>query len=353
MDYPIKISVVMPTYNTPVPMLKEAIDSILNQTFTDFEFIIIDDGSTNDSPCYLDNLRDERIVLIHNPQNIGITKTLNIGFNTAKGKYIARMDSDDISLPSRFEKQYSYMEKHPDVVVCGTNLEFFGGREGFSNWHDPDYETSKITLLFHYNGPPHPTAFFRHETLLKHNLSYNEKLIYSQDYGLYAEISKYGRIVILDDILHKYRIHSHQINQLHRKEQIDCDKYIQKKLLLQLLDHVTDEELDMHYKYSYGIYRDQKINSDISKWYDRLITANKHRHIYNNRKFAKKIDEIKKRLAGQTFTTEMSKFEKGKLLFRYLSFEAAFSGLLEILLLKFQGFFLSKNNKTNRNFTGK
>ena len=120
------ISVIMPTYNTELSILKEAVESILTQTVPDFEFIIIDDGSANGSDEYLNSLRDERIRIIRNPQNIGITKSLNIGLKEATGKYIARMDADDISMPTRFEKQYAYMESHPDVVMCGSWMEDFG-----------------------------------------------------------------------------------------------------------------------------------------------------------------------------------------------------------------------------------
>ena len=100
----IEISVIMPTYNTSVPILQEAVESILNQTYKNFEFIIINDCSTNGSGEYLESLDDSRIVLINNPTNLGVTKSLNIGLNVARGRYIARMDSDDISLPLRFEK---------------------------------------------------------------------------------------------------------------------------------------------------------------------------------------------------------------------------------------------------------
>ena len=123
-----KISVVMPTYNTQISILREAVDSILNQTFSDFEFIIIDDGSANDTYEYLKSIPDERIKIIKNDTNIGITKSLNIGFRAARGKYIARMDSDDIAFPDRFEKQYAFMESHPDVFVCGSKAIFFKDR---------------------------------------------------------------------------------------------------------------------------------------------------------------------------------------------------------------------------------
>ena len=146
----VQISVVMPTYNTPVDILREAVESILWQTFRDFEFIIIDDGSTNESVDYLNRLEDKRIRLIRNPENISITKSLNISFRAAQGKSIARMDSDDISLPTHFEKQYVFMERHPDVIVCGTNVEGFGAEARITNERISDMEAYRIKALFAY-----------------------------------------------------------------------------------------------------------------------------------------------------------------------------------------------------------
>ena len=103
------ISVVLPTYNTSVSFLREAVDSILAQTFQDFELIVIDDGSTNEAPAYLDSLTDPRIRLIRNERNLGITKSLNRGFRASRGKYIARMDGDDVSVPDRLEKQFLFI----------------------------------------------------------------------------------------------------------------------------------------------------------------------------------------------------------------------------------------------------
>ena len=114
------ISVVMSNYNTPINYLKESIDSVLNQTYSNFEFIIIDDGSTDDSLKFIKSYDDPRIKLIVNEENIGLTKSLNKGLKAAQGEFIARMDSDDICYPERFEKQIEYMRKHPDTTVCGT-----------------------------------------------------------------------------------------------------------------------------------------------------------------------------------------------------------------------------------------
>src|SRR3989338_10709157 len=114
-----KISVIMSVYNG-MPYLPEAVKSILNQTYKNFEFIIIDDASTDQSTKYLRFLKDKRIKLIKNSKNLGLAASLNKALKFAKGEYIARMDADDISLPKRFEKQVKFFKKHPSVDICGT-----------------------------------------------------------------------------------------------------------------------------------------------------------------------------------------------------------------------------------------
>ena len=120
------ISVIMSNYNTPEEYLREAIESILNQTYKNFEFIIIDDCSTDNSLEIIKSYNDERIVLIENEENIGLTKSINKGLAVAKGEYIARMDADDVSLPQRFEKQINYMNDHTELIVCGSSMELIG-----------------------------------------------------------------------------------------------------------------------------------------------------------------------------------------------------------------------------------
>ena len=141
------ISVIMPTYNTPVEMLSKAVDSVLGQTYRDFEFIIIDDYSTDASVEYLASLQDERVKVIRNPQNLGITKSLNVALSHAKGRYIARMDSDDICLPKRLEKQLAFMESHPEVIVCGTWIETFGDTSYVMKRVIPEQEYLRCSFL--------------------------------------------------------------------------------------------------------------------------------------------------------------------------------------------------------------
>ena len=320
----VKISVVMPTYNVTAAILREAVESILSQTFRDFEFIIIDDCSTDDSVEYLCGLRDERIKLIRNPENIGITKSLNIGFRAAQGKYIARMDSDDIALPTRFEKQYAFMESHPDVIVCGSRVEYFGAISFISNEKIKNMEDYRINALFVNPGPMHPTAFFNHELLLRYHISYDEKLVYAQDYGLWVEICKYGKIYILKDVLLKYRVHSNQISATSMDKQIHFHQMTEKKLLQELLGNVTEEEVDLHYRYGTGYYRDAAINPEMVNWFHRLMNANNRSRIYNKRKFNHYVySVIIKRTIYQSFLPNMTLFQKAAMFFRYLPFPTA------------------------------
>lgn len=323
MDFSMPISVVMATYNTEVSMLREAVESILSQTFRDFEFIIIDDGSTDESADYLRGLPDPRIRLIRNPMNIGLTKSLNIGLKAAKGKYIARMDADDIALPERFEKQYAYMEAHPDVILCGSRVLFFNGdlsHPARTPQRAPEnMETYRVHLLFRNPGPYHPTAFFRHESLLEHHVLYDESLVYAQDYGMWETISRVGRIYVLPDILLYYRRHEKQISIEHKEKQFECDKAVKRRQIAALLGSVTEEELDRHFACSSGYFSQDVMSPEVSEWYRRLLRANKEKRIYNQRELNRRIQKIKIRLVYQTIHTQnLSGAEKARIICRYI-----------------------------------
>ena len=324
MEFPVCITVVMATYNTDIPMLREAVESILNQTFRDFEFLIIDDGSENGSDEYLKSIADERVKIIRNPQNMGVTKSLNVGLKAARGKYIARMDADDIALPERFEKEFAYMESHPDAVVCGAKaITLTGGKkippmEG--NSRPEDMEDYRVRLLFINPGPRHPTAMIRHETLLAHQILYDERLVHAQDYGLWEALSHYGTIYTLPEALLYRRMHEKQVSAARRSIQIQCDKMTQKKILSALLGDVTDAEVDFHYFHSTGYYPDAAISPEAAAWYDRLLQANKSRRIYDQKKLKTRIVFIKKDLLRKAFTPDMSALKKVRMIFRYLPF---------------------------------
>jgi glycosyltransferase involved in cell wall biosynthesis len=216
-----KVSVLMSVYNGS-RYLKESIDSILNQTFTDLEFIIIDDCSTDDSGEIISEYaeKDQRIVLIKNPENIGLTKSLNKGLKIAKGEYVARQDADDISLPERLTKQVSLLNKEPEVALVSCNIALI----------DPDGnpiekqirachpDLVSLHLLFYNHLGGHSQVIFRRELVI--NLGgYCESFRYSQDYELWCRIDKVGRIYILPEILLQQRRHNQSITLAKASEQ--------------------------------------------------------------------------------------------------------------------------------------
>ena len=181
------ITVLMPVYNGE-SYLREAIESILNQTFPDYEFLVVNDGSTDSSPEIVKEyaVEDARIRLIDNRLEKGIVGALNTGLNEAKGDYVARMDADDISLPHRLAEQVRFMDDHPEVGVCGTwmsTIEDGGSRLWFS--FPADHERIKIGLLF-YTPLAHPTVMIRRAYFEKYGLRYEECFEHAEDYELWT-----------------------------------------------------------------------------------------------------------------------------------------------------------------------
>lgn len=205
MDKNPSISVVMPVYNAG-KFLKQAIESILNQTYSDFEFIIINDGSIDDTESIILSYTDTRITYVVNSSNLGIVETLNKGIEAAKGKYLARMDADDIALPKRFEKQYHYMEENPSIAVCGAQV-FYIDVEGtkFDESNVPiDDKGIKLQMLFQ-NSFVHPATFFRTEVIKKYK--YQSDFQYAEDYYLLARIATDKKVANLSEPLLSYRVH--------------------------------------------------------------------------------------------------------------------------------------------------
>lgn len=176
----------MPVYNGG-RFLQASIESIIKQSFTDFDFIIINDGSTDNSKQIIDHLasKDRRVKIINNKTNIGITKSLNQGLAIAQGKYIARQDSDDISQPDRLKNQWLFLENRPDIFLCGTNITLIDSYGSIiSNSFGIVSNHNQIAAALPKDNPIfHPTIMFRNE-----NVRYREKFIYGQDYDLYLNL---------------------------------------------------------------------------------------------------------------------------------------------------------------------
>ncbi|WP_168397814.1 glycosyltransferase family 2 protein [Acinetobacter indicus] len=200
------VSVVLPAYNAEL-YIKEAIDSVLAQTFTNFELIILNDGSTDKTEEIILSYQDSRIVYVKNEQNLGLIGTLNKGMALAKGKYIARMDADDICLPERFAKQVNFLEEHPDYVICGTAAyRFFNNLTDKRAFYVPISDDNIRVRLFFNTGFIHPSVMFRTETIRTHNLSFNDNYKYAEDYYFWMDLLKYGKGFNLKEKLLYYRV---------------------------------------------------------------------------------------------------------------------------------------------------
>ena len=216
----VSISVIMPVYNSE-RYLSIAIESILTQTFQDFDFIIVNDGSTDSSLEIIQRFQteDSRIRILDLPHQ-GITKSLNSAIGMAQGKYIARMDADDISMPTRFEKQYQYMEAHPEIAVCGAGALIID-EDGDVIRKDRVVCTHENIEKRHLSGKcslKHSSVIIRADILRKVN-GYNEELPYAQDFDLWFRIGEIGKLENLPNALIKFRRNSKSVSYLKKREQ--------------------------------------------------------------------------------------------------------------------------------------
>lgn len=203
------ISVLLCTYNDAL-YIHEAIESILNQSFKDFEFLIIDDGSTDQTAAIIQSFSDERIVYLKNATNKGLEFSKNRGIEVAKGKYIAYMDGDDKSKPNRLQKQFSLMEANPTIGICGTFIRQFGLETGI---YSPPKTDLEIRLIALFNTPmPHPTCMIRREVLLKNKIRYRMDFPAAEDYPFMVDLLTKTRAYNFPKALYLYRIQENSIS---------------------------------------------------------------------------------------------------------------------------------------------
>lgn len=213
------VSVVMPAYNAE-KYLREAIDSILAQTYKDFEFIIINDGSTDRTKEIILSYSDPRIVYLENEENSGICVTLNKGLDAARGRYIARMDADDIALPDRFALQVDFLDSHPKIGVVGSYLQIMDekGVKKYIFENSPDPDECYINMIF-ATSVGHPSVLIRKSCLKDNNLEYEEYFRGMEDFFLWWQIAKHAQISNIPKPLLNYRCHGNQVT----KNQINND----------------------------------------------------------------------------------------------------------------------------------
>ncbi len=227
-----KVTILMSVYNGE-KFLKETLESILSQTFSNFEFIIIDDASTDKTASILKEYtkKDNRIRIIKNKKNIGLTRSLNKGIKSSQGKYIARIDAGDIALPVRIEKQIKFMKDNKEIGLLGTN--YFEVNKKGKIIREISLPTNNKNIkkeLIKKNPFAHPTVLIRKLVLNKTGL-YDEKLKLSQDYELWFRISQVSNLANLPEPLTKVRKTKKSLSFQKRKEQAKTGIEIRKKIL--------------------------------------------------------------------------------------------------------------------------
>jgi len=210
-----RISVVMSVHNAQ-RYLKESIEGVLRQNFADFEFIIVDDGSTDGSFRIIRGYGDNRIKVIRNQGRNGLTKSLNKALRRVRGEYVARQDADDISLPSRFEEQIEFFERHPKIALLGTSIYIIDEKGRILEEKKACPRPSKNLLK--RNEFFHGSVMFK-KAVIDNLGGYNELFKHSQDYELWLRIAKYHDIRNLQIPLYARRIHRSSIGLIKTKEQ--------------------------------------------------------------------------------------------------------------------------------------
>ena len=274
-----KLSVIMPAYNAR-ETLAEAVESILNQTFDDFEFLIFDDASTDDTPAILERYAasDRRIRVFRSEQNMNYSHWLNKGLECASASLVARMDADDVSMPHRFEMQYAFLSAHPEITLCAGQLEY--------------YETGEITKLslddagirldlLRDSSMPHPAWMFRKEALIAAG-GYDPSYTPADDYAMLTALTAMPgvRFANLPDVLLKYRLHLDKDRTAYRERQQRNAGRVRDTLGRRFVPEAEREELDAHALVcGYGTgFRAAELAACLA-WVQKLLAANAKKKI--------------------------------------------------------------------------
>ncbi|MEX1248244.1 MAG: glycosyltransferase [Anaerolineales bacterium] len=274
-----KVTVLMAVRNG-MPYLAGAIDSVLRQTFDEFEFVIIEDASTDDSRKVLNSYSDKRLRLVFNRKQLGLSRSLNKGLDIASGQYIARMDHDDISLPRRLKTQYSFMEEHPDIDVLGCWAKTIGGKPE-QTWKYPERDEDIRSEFIFNSSVVHSSVMLRRSTFERLQLRYDEKVVRAQDYELWTRASPRVRFANLQSVLLRYRLHSHQVGRQYGHEQQAVADQVRLRELYRLGLNPTAVEKKIHNRTALWDFPNTSAGLQaMERWFLKLAAANKRKQIY-------------------------------------------------------------------------
>lgn len=274
-----EVSILMPVYNGE-KFLRESIESIINQDFMNFEFLIINDGSIDSSEEIIKSFSDNRIIYVNNIENQGIVKTLNRGLKMAKGKYIARMDADDVSLTNRISEQYNFMEQYPEVMLCGTYAQAINseGIKGRYILPQTEYEIIKIAQLFN-NSFVHPTVMFRSE--LVKEFTYCLKHQYAEDYFLFTQVAHKYSVRNINEVLLYYREHDKNTSSIQLLKVRNSEKLVIEYQLEKVLTNVNEDVVKTQRSFVSNSTLEEYSLKEIEEHLNRIKLDNQETGIYN------------------------------------------------------------------------
>lgn len=232
-----RVTVLMPTYNV-APWVDEAIQSVLNQTYKDFDLLVVDDASSDDTLAHVRAINDPRIRIAAFPDNVGLADNLNRGLDLIDTELVARMDGDDIAEPDWLETGIRVLDSHPEVGVCSFGFRFFGAKTSLVRFPEGN-EDSKAQMLF---GCTVIVPVLRRSVFEDHNFRYSTAAFPAEDYMMWSDVYRVTQVYNVQRTLFHYRTHETQISTSKRQEQIEKSNAVRLRMLDWLNDSFTEDE---------------------------------------------------------------------------------------------------------------
>jgi len=284
-------SVIMATYNG-VAYLEEAVRSVLKQSWGDFEFLVVDDCSSDRTGELLKSFSDPRISVFRNSSNEGISRSLNRLLEASRGKYIARMDSDDISLPARLETQVHFMESHPSVGICGMWCTGLGDGRAV-NFRPPCSDAELRFELFFDNPIPHPTVMLRSLVFSDNALRYDPDFAGAEDYDLWERAADFCQLAVIPENGLEYRFHDDQATTRRMAVQRQFAAQTRRRIALRVIPDAGADDLAMHDRlFSRRPDANREFVLRAGAWLERLAEANELGDRYEPVAFRRRLAEV-------------------------------------------------------------
>ena len=274
-----EVSVLMPVYNGE-RFLGEAIESILNQSFIEFSFLIIDNASTDRSVAIVESYDDPRIRLVRNETNLGLIHSLNRGLDLARGRYVARMDCDDVSLPDRFQRQVRFLNEHVEFGVVGSWVETIGDGKVTTFKYPSNPDRLRAQLLF--DSPlAHPSVMMRRELINRFGIRDRDAYPQAEDWFFWKECSRRFPITNVEEVLLRHRLTPHSVTSINRDTQLETIDAIDAYNLDELGMNVNKDEAKIHRSLGFYDFEDSRSYVERAEsWLLRLQAANATTAIY-------------------------------------------------------------------------